>query len=109
MSDYLVADLKSFTNYEYKLLVKSDTSSAAVFKFVNPRTKVLEIGAGSGSISRPLVQKKNVDLVALEINPSAIVKLKTITKKVHSLDLNQVDWPTGGGGKIRRRHCGGRA
>jgi len=85
-------DLKKFTNYEYKFDLKGDTSAAAIVRFVAPKSRVLDIGAGSGSITRQLVKMKNCDVVAVENNPLAVKKLLQFCNKVHALDLNDENW-----------------
>jgi SAM-dependent methyltransferase len=86
-------DLSVFTNYEYKLDPKGDTAAAAVVKFVRPKSKVLEIGAGSGSIAKHLVRTNKCKLVALENNLASVKKLNAFCDSVHALDLNQSNWP----------------
>lgn len=41
-------DLSKHTNYEYEFDLGGDTSAAAIVRFVAPKSKVLDIGAGSG-------------------------------------------------------------
>ena len=94
MNEPLAPDLKKFTNYEYDFNLKGDTSAAAIVRFVEPGSKVLDIGAGSGSITRQLVHVKKCDVVAVENNTAAIKKLETFCKAVHPLDLNDPRWPT---------------
>lgn len=86
-------DLKVFMNYDYEVDFESDTAAAAVIRFVRPGSRVLEIGAGSGAISRHLVQRNQCELVALEHNPVSIEKLRKFCVSVHQLDLNDDLWP----------------
>lgn len=86
-------DLNVFMNYEYDVDLNSDSAAAAVIRFVRPKSRVLEIGAGSGAIARHLVQSKQCDLVALEHNPASVEKLKAFCSSVHMLDLNDQNWP----------------
>lgn len=86
-------DLKTFMNYEYDVDLESDSAAAAVIRFVKPNSRVLEIGAGSGAISRHLVGTKKCELVALEHNPASVEKLKAFCSSVHMLDLNDETWP----------------
>jgi 2-polyprenyl-3-methyl-5-hydroxy-6-metoxy-1,4-benzoquinol methylase len=92
MSDTTAPNLKKFTTYEYKFSLNGDTSAAAIVRFVAQGSKVLDIGAGSGSITRQLVRVKKCDVVALENNPSAVKKLQTFCKSVYALDLNSESW-----------------
>lgn len=80
-------DLKVFMNYEYEVDLKSDMAAAAVIRMVKPGSRVLEIGAGSGSISRQLVKHKQCEVVALERNPISVEKLKKFCASVQNLDL----------------------
>ena len=86
-------DLKVFMNYEYEVDLKSDMAAAAVIRMVKPGSRVLEIGAGSGSISRQLVKHKQCEVVALERNPISVEKLKKFCASVQNLDLNDDTWP----------------
>ena len=92
MSNSIAPDLRSFTNYEYKFDLKGDTSAAAIVRFVAPKTRVLDLGAGSGSITRQLAKIKKCEVVAVENNPSAVQKLQQFCKAVHDLDLNDARW-----------------
>ena len=85
-------DLRVHTNYEYDFDLDGDTSAAAIVRFVAPNSRVLDIGAGSGSITRQLVRVKNCDVVAVENNPAAVLKLATFCKTVHNVDLNDEHW-----------------
>nr|WP_253746707.1 MULTISPECIES: class I SAM-dependent methyltransferase [unclassified Ruegeria] len=59
---------------------------------VKPGSKVLEIGAGPGSITRHLSGTLDCDVVALEIDPTAIEKLKPFARSVYPMDLNDAAW-----------------
>ena len=85
-------DLKAYTNYEYKFDLKGDSSAAAIVRFVKPGSRVLDIGAGSGSITRQLVKRLKCDVVAVENNPAAVAKLRTFCTTVHDVDLNSEGW-----------------
>jgi 2-polyprenyl-3-methyl-5-hydroxy-6-metoxy-1,4-benzoquinol methylase len=79
-------------NYEYEVDLKGDNALAYVLELVGFSKKVLEIGAGSGMITKYLVSTKNCDVVALEINPKSVEKLKSYVDRVYSLDLNDAGW-----------------
>ena len=93
MSHSAAPDLKTFMNYDYPVDFTSDTAAAAVISFVKPGSRVLEIGAGSGTIARHLVEHNNCELVALENNPTSVARLKKFCSGVHNLDLNDDAWP----------------
>lgn len=78
--------------YEYDIDLDSDTAPARVLRMVRPGSKVLEIGAGPGSITRHLSGTLGCDVVALEIDPTAIEKLRSFARAVHALDLNNASW-----------------
>ncbi|MCA0906800.1 class I SAM-dependent methyltransferase [Ruegeria marisrubri] len=78
--------------YEYDIDMNSDVAPARVLRMVKPGSKVLEIGAGPGSITRHLSGTLECDVVALEIDPSAIEKLKPFARSVYPMDLNDASW-----------------
>ncbi|WP_298852215.1 class I SAM-dependent methyltransferase [uncultured Ruegeria sp.] len=78
--------------YEYDIDMNSDVAPARVLRMVKPGSKVLEIGAGPGSITRHLSGTLECDVVALEIDPSAIEKLKPFARSVYPMDLNDAAW-----------------
>jgi len=78
--------------YEYDVDLDSDVAPARVIRLVKPGSRVLEIGAGPGSITRHLSGTLNCSVVALEIDPTAIAKLRAFASSVYSLDLNDERW-----------------
>jgi 2-polyprenyl-3-methyl-5-hydroxy-6-metoxy-1,4-benzoquinol methylase len=78
--------------YEYEVDLSSDTAPARVLRMVRPGSRVLEIGAGPGSITRHLSGTLGCSTVALEVDPSAIDILRNHGIKVHPLDLNDQGW-----------------
>jgi SAM-dependent methyltransferase len=78
--------------YEYEVDLNSDTAPARVIRMIKPGSKVLEIGAGPGSITRHLIGTLKCDTVALEVDPSAIELLKTYVPRVYASDLNDPNW-----------------
>jgi SAM-dependent methyltransferase len=87
-------DLSVFMNYEYDFDLDANNAAANVIRIVGKNKRVLEVGAGSGAISRKLVEAMGCEVVALEINPASVEKLKTFCSKVYSVDLNSKDWPS---------------
>jgi 2-polyprenyl-3-methyl-5-hydroxy-6-metoxy-1,4-benzoquinol methylase len=92
-SPSLGPNLNVFTNYDYEIDLAGETAGAFVVAMVGKNKKVLEIGAGSGAITRHLVNSGQCDVVALEVNPESIAKLKDICQRVYSGDLNDPTWP----------------
>lgn len=78
--------------YEYDIDLTSDVAPARVLRMVEKGSKVLEIGAGPGSITRHLSGTLGCDVVALEIDPTAIEKLKPFARDVYAMDLNDPSW-----------------
>jgi 2-polyprenyl-3-methyl-5-hydroxy-6-metoxy-1,4-benzoquinol methylase len=78
--------------YEYEIDLNSDVAPARVIRQVKPNSRVLEIGAGPGSITRHLAGALSCSVVALEIDASAIEKLRSVVPNVYALDLNRPDW-----------------
>ncbi|CAI2932535.1 class I SAM-dependent methyltransferase [Aminobacter niigataensis] len=83
---------KTAHKYEYDIDLGSDVAPARVLRMVGTGKKVLEIGAGPGSITRHLSGTLGCDVVALEIEPEALEKLKPFARSVYKLDLNDPTW-----------------
>jgi len=80
-------------NYEYDFSLDSNTAGAEVLKMVGQGKRVLEIGAGPGSITKYLVDPGECQVTALEIDPGAIKKLSLYCQQIYEADLNDVHWP----------------
>lgn len=78
--------------YEYDIDLDSDVAPARVIRMVGNGKKVLEIGAGPGSITKHLSGTLGCDVVAVEIDPSALQRLAPFARKVYPLDLNDSSW-----------------
>jgi 2-polyprenyl-3-methyl-5-hydroxy-6-metoxy-1,4-benzoquinol methylase len=81
--------------YEYQVNIADDTASARVVRMVGQGKRVLEIGAGPGSITKILHNACGCRVTALEIDPTAIEKLAPYCEQVCQADLNDPDWPRG--------------
>lgn len=79
--------------YYYDIDLDSDVAPARVLRMIEPGARVLEIGAGPGSITRHLVDTLKCSVVALEVEPTAIEILKQHVTRVHAADLNDPAWP----------------
>ncbi len=79
--------------YEYQVDIQGKTAPARVVRMVGENRRVLEIGAGPGSITKLLKEANNCSVVALERDESAIQKLACHCDKVVQADLNDPDWP----------------
>lgn len=78
--------------YEYDFDVGSDTAGAHVLRLAGSDKRVLEIGAGPGSVTRVLRDAGNCKVTAIEIDAAAIEKLRPYCERVYSVDLNDPDW-----------------
>jgi 2-polyprenyl-3-methyl-5-hydroxy-6-metoxy-1,4-benzoquinol methylase len=77
--------------YDYDVDLAGGSAAARVCRMVGSRKRVLEIGAGPGSITRILHEQGN-HVVAIENDPTAIPFLKPRCDEVVSLDLNDAAW-----------------
>lgn len=77
--------------YDYLVDPASDTAPARVCRLVGSGKRVLEIGAGPGSITRVL-RAQNNRVTALEVDPTALPYLRPHCDEVVSADLNRADW-----------------
>lgn len=78
--------------YEYEIDLESDVAPARILRMIKHGQKVLEIGAGPGSITRCLSGPLGCDVVAVEIDPTALEKLKPHAREVYAMDLNDPLW-----------------
>lgn len=78
--------------YEYQIDPESDSAGARVLGLVGRNKKVLELGAGPGSMTRHLASGLGCDVVAIERDKSALASLGKIARSIHELDLNDPDW-----------------
>jgi 2-polyprenyl-3-methyl-5-hydroxy-6-metoxy-1,4-benzoquinol methylase len=78
--------------YEYEVDVTSDTAPSYVIEMVGKNKRVLEVGAGPGSITRMLHSSGNCRVTAVELDSEAIKKLRQYCDRVIQADLNSVDW-----------------
>lgn len=78
--------------YDYDIDLESDVAPARVLRMIKPGSRVLEIGAGPGSITRHLVHTLGCSVVALEIDQSAIEILREYVPSVYAADLNNPRW-----------------
>jgi 2-polyprenyl-3-methyl-5-hydroxy-6-metoxy-1,4-benzoquinol methylase len=85
--------IKPHHRYEYSVELTGDSAPANVIRMVGFKRKVLELGAGPGSISRILSKQNECHVTAAEIDESAIEKLQDACHEIIRLDLNSTDWP----------------
>lgn len=80
-------------NYEYQVGLDADSAPSRVVRMVGENKRVMEVGAGPGSITRLLTSVSNCRVTALEIDSEAIKKLATLCEHVYQVDLNDKAWP----------------
>lgn len=88
----MTSAIEEYHVYDYQVDLGGDSAAARVINLVEPNCKVLEIGAGPGSITRHLSGLKQCDVVALEVDNSAIRKLKPHARRIVAADLNVANW-----------------
>lgn len=78
--------------YDYEVKLDSQMAPAKVIRMVGTEKRVLEIGAGPGSITKLLQAVGNCRVTALEIDSEAIKKLAPYCERVYQADLNNAAW-----------------
>lgn len=78
--------------YDYEVKLDSQMAPAKVIRMVGTGKRVLEIGAGPGSITKLLQTVGNCRVTALEIDSDAIKKLAPYCERVYQADLNNAAW-----------------
>lgn len=83
---------KTRHNYEYEVDLDGNSAPAKVIAMVGQRKRVLEVGAGPGSITKHLYKAGQSTLTAVEIDPKAIEQLSEHCDAVFQSDLNDPAW-----------------
>ena len=78
--------------YDYEVKLDSQMAPAKVIRMVGAERRVLEIGAGPGSITKLLQGVGKCRVTALEIDSEAIQKLTPYCERVYQADLNDATW-----------------
>ena len=81
--------------YRFVVDPDSDTAAANVLRFVGRDKSVLEIGAGPGSISRPLKEINGCRMSAVEIDEKSVEILRGFCEQVWRRDLHDPAWADG--------------
>lgn len=79
-------------NYEYQIGMDADSAPARVVRMVGENKRVMEVGAGPGSITKLLTSVAKCRVTALEIDSEAIKKLTPFCERVYQVDLNNPRW-----------------
>ncbi|MDE2579370.1 MAG: class I SAM-dependent methyltransferase [Hyphomicrobiales bacterium] len=77
-------------SYDYEIDLNGDNALAYVVAMAGSGRKILELGAGSGMQTQFLVRDNSV--VAADINPESVEKLRKFTPDALCVDLNAPDW-----------------
>ncbi len=78
--------------YEYVADTNRRTAAAKIVRMVGRNKRVLELGAGPGSITRVLNKDGGCRVTAIELDGEAIEKLSPFCENVYRYDLNDHDW-----------------
>lgn len=79
--------------YEYQVVLDADSGPARVVRIVGEHKRVLEIGAGPGSITRQLTAVSNCRVTALDIDAESVKKLAPFCERAYQANLNDAAWP----------------
>ncbi|HEY2382079.1 MAG TPA: glycoside hydrolase family 99-like domain-containing protein [Terriglobia bacterium] len=79
--------------YDYQIDLNDDGAPARVVRMAGRGKRVLEIGAGPGSMTRVLRDSFGCRITALEIDESVIPSLTPFCEQVYRVDLNNPAWP----------------
>ncbi len=85
--------IKKRHNYEYEVKLDADSGPARVVRIVGNNKKVLEIGAGPGSITKLLTHISNCKVTALDIDSESVKRLEPHCERAYQADLNDPTWP----------------
>jgi 2-polyprenyl-3-methyl-5-hydroxy-6-metoxy-1,4-benzoquinol methylase len=88
----LSLDKSSAEIYVFEINEDDDSAAANILRMVGRSKRVLEIGAGPGSISRPLTLRNHCAVTALELDPNCVPILETFCERVVQGDLNGSAW-----------------
>lgn len=78
--------------YEYAVDLNANNAATNVVRMVGTEKRVLEIGAGPGSITRLLQGHGKCRVTAVELDEKAIEKLGPFCEKIYRCDLNDPAW-----------------
>jgi lipopolysaccharide biosynthesis protein/2-polyprenyl-3-methyl-5-hydroxy-6-metoxy-1,4-benzoquinol methylase len=78
--------------YDYEIDLKGDSAPARVVRMVGREKRVLEIGAGPGSMTRVLRDTFGCRVTAVEVDESVIPALTPFCERVYRADLNDLSW-----------------
>jgi 2-polyprenyl-3-methyl-5-hydroxy-6-metoxy-1,4-benzoquinol methylase len=78
--------------YEYDARARPTSAALKVVRMTGSNKRVLELGAGPGSIARILQNQGNCRVTAIEIDAVSIEKLAHFCENIYQCDLNDDKW-----------------
>jgi 2-polyprenyl-3-methyl-5-hydroxy-6-metoxy-1,4-benzoquinol methylase len=79
--------------YDYEIDLNDDGAPARVVRMVGRKKRVLEIGAGPGSMTRVLRDSFDCRITAVEVDEDVIPALTPFCERVYRANLNDPKWP----------------
>ena len=79
--------------YDYEINLGDGSAPDRVVRMVGREKRVLDIGAGPGSISRILSRHFDCHVTAVETDEAAIERLKSACERIYRVNLNEDSWP----------------
>src|SRR5215467_13800436 len=79
--------------YDYEIDLNDDGAPARVVRMVGRGKRVLEIGAGPGSMTRVLRNRFDCRVTAVEVDPEVIPALSPFCERLYPIDINDPLWP----------------
>ncbi len=84
--------MKSTDKYVYEVNLNEQNSASFILDLVGKNKRVMEVGAGPGSITKLLVANSGCQVSAIEIDDESINSLKKYCDSVYKIDLNSQNW-----------------
>jgi len=78
--------------YDYDIDLSSNCTGAHIIRMMGNNKRILELGAGPGSITKHLKEINNCKVVAIENDELAIDRLSRYCEKIYKADLNDENW-----------------
>jgi 2-polyprenyl-3-methyl-5-hydroxy-6-metoxy-1,4-benzoquinol methylase len=78
--------------YDYGVDQSLKSAPAAVIRMAGRKKRVLDVGAGPGSITKILATDSQCAVTAVEIDLTAVERLREFCESVHLCDLNEPQW-----------------
>lgn len=85
-------NIDHYKKYEYDASVRLSSAAVKVVRMTGSNKRVLELGAGPGSITRLLHSHGSCRVTAIEIDAASIEKLAPFCEKICRFDLNDENW-----------------